>query len=85
MLRASNHQLVGKMKRGREFDSRPGHENFLCPGRECMVSPPSKLKMLTGSVCVLLSSVSSKLIKIKVNLIFATASSCEKNKIAGER
>ena len=32
-LRASTRQLVGKMKRGHEFDSRPGHENFLCPGR----------------------------------------------------
>ena len=27
-LSASNHQLVGKMKPGRKFDSRPGHENF---------------------------------------------------------
>ena len=34
-----------------------------------MVSPPSKLKMFTGSVCVLLTSVSLKLIKIKVKLI----------------
>ena len=32
-LRASNHQLVGKIKPSREFDCRPGHENFLCPGR----------------------------------------------------
>ena len=61
----SNHQLVGKMKPGREFDSRPGHENFLC----------SKLKMFTGSVCVLLTSVSLKLIKIKIKLIYATTSS----------
>ena len=33
-----------------------------------MISPPSKLKMFTGSVCVLLTSVSLKLIKIKINL-----------------
>ena len=31
-----------------------------------MISPPSKLKMFTGSVCVLLTSVSLKLIKIKI-------------------
>ena len=48
-----------------------------------MVSPPSKLKMFTGSACVLLTSVSLKLIKIK--LIYATTSSWEKNKMAGER
>ena len=63
------------MKPGREFDSRPEHENFLCPGRACMVSPPSKLKMFTGSVCVLLTSVSLKLMKIKIQLIYATTSS----------
>ena len=40
-LRASNHQLVGKMKPGREFDSRPGHENFLCPGRAWFLLLPS--------------------------------------------
>ena len=42
----------------------------------CLISPSSKLKMFTGSVCVLLSGVSLKLIKIK--LIYATTSSCEK-------
>ena len=48
-----------------------------------MVSPPSKLKIFTGSVCVLLTSVSLKLITIK--LIYATTSSWEKNKMPGER
>ena len=42
------------------------------------VSPPSKLKMFTGSVCVLLTSVSLKSIKIK--LIYPTSSSWEKTK-----
>ena len=42
--------------------------------RASMVSPPSKLKMFTGSVCVLLISVSLKLIKIKIKLIYATMS-----------
>ena len=50
-----------------------------------MVSPPSKLKMFTGSVCELFTSVSLKFIKIKIKLIYATTSSCEKNKMAGER
>ena len=72
------------MKPGREFDSRPGSENFLCPGR-AWFSSPSKLKMFTGSVCVLLTGVSLKLIKIKIELIYGTTSSCEKNKMAGER
>ena len=72
------------MKPGREFDSRPGRENFLCPGR-AWFSSPSKLKMFTGSVCVLLTGVSLKLIKIKIELIYGTTSSCEKNKMAGER
>ena len=40
-----------------------------------MVSPPYKLKMFTGSVCVLLTIVSLKLIKIKIKLIYATTSS----------
>ena len=40
-----------------------------------MVSPPYKLKMFTGSVCVLLTIVSLKLIKIKIELIHATTSS----------
>ena len=32
----------GKMKRGgREFDSRPGHKNFLCPGRAWFLLLPS--------------------------------------------
>ena len=35
-------------------------------------------------VCVLLTSVSLKLIKIKIKLIYATTSSWEKNKMAGE-
>ena len=43
-----------------------------------MVSPPFKLKMFTGSVCVLLTSVSLKLITIKIELIYATTSSQEK-------
>ena len=51
------------MNPGREFDSRPGHEFPL--SRASMVSPPSKLKMFTGSVCVLLTSVSLKLKKNK--------------------
>ena len=50
--------------------------------RASMVSPRSKLKLFTESVCVLLTSVSLKLIKIK--LIYATTSSWEKNKMAGE-
>ena len=37
--------------------------------RASMVSPPSKLKMLTGRVCVLLTSVSLKLTKLKIKLI----------------
>ena len=45
-----------------------------------MVSPPSKLKMFTGSVYVLLTSVSLKLITIKIKLIYATTSSWEKTK-----
>ena len=36
--------------------------------RASMVSPPFKLKMFSVSVCVLLTSVSLKLIKIKINL-----------------
>ena len=46
--------------------------------RASMVSPPSKLKMFTGSVCMLLTSVSLKLTKIKIKLIYATTSSWEK-------
>ena len=42
---------------GREFDSCQGHGNFLCPGRAWFLTP-SKLKMFTGNVCVLLTSVS---------------------------
>ena len=53
--------------------------------RASMISPPSKLKMFTGSVCVLLISVSLKLIKIKITLIYATMSLWEKNKMAVER
>ena len=40
-LRVSNRQLVGKMKPGREFDSRLGLENFLCPGRAWFLLLPS--------------------------------------------
>ena len=40
-----------------------------------MVSPPYKLKMFTGSVCVLLTSVSLKLIKLQMKLIYPTTSS----------
>ena len=58
---------------GREFDSCPGHGNFLSGAS--MVSPPSKLKMFTGYLCVLLTSVSLKLVKIKTKLIYATMSS----------
>ena len=43
-----------------------------------MVTPPSKLKMFPGSVCVLLTSVSLKLIKIRIKLIYPTTSSWEK-------
>ena len=45
--------------------------------RASMISPPSKLKVFTGSV-------SLKSIKIKIKLIYATSSSWEKNKMAGE-
>ena len=64
------------MKPGREFDSRQGHENFLCPGRAWFLLLPSWKYSL--EVCVLLTSVSLKLIKIKINLIYATTSSWEK-------
>ena len=40
-LRASNHQLVGKMKLGHETNSHPGHENFLCPRRAWFLLLPS--------------------------------------------
>ena len=43
--------------------------------RVSMVSPSFKLKMFTGSVCVLLTRVSLKLIEIKIKLIYATTSS----------
>ena len=43
-----------------------------------MVSPPFNMKIFTGSVCVLLTSVSLKLIKIKIQLIYTTTSSWEK-------
>ena len=42
--------------------------------RVSMVSPSFKLKMFTGSVCVLLTSVS----EIKIKLIYATTSSWQK-------
>ena len=45
-----------------------------------MVSLLFKLKMFTGGVCVLLNSVSLKLVKIKIKLIYATTSSWENNK-----
>ena len=50
-----------------------------------MVSPPSKLKMFTVSVCVLLTSVPLNLVKRKIKSIYATTSSWQKNKMAGER
>ena len=59
----------------------PGVRKFSL-SRASVISPPSKLKMFTGSVCVLLTSVSLKLIKIK--LIYVTTSSWEKNKMACE-
>ena len=43
--------------------------------RANMVSLPSNLKMFTGSVCVLLTSVLLKLIKIKIKLSYTTTSS----------
>ena len=51
--------------------------------RASMISPPSKLKMFTGSVCVLLTSVSLKLTKIKIKLIYATTSSWGKKQNGG--
>ena len=71
---------------GREFNSRRGYEIFRCPGRALpnfIVSPPSKLKMFTGTVCVLLTSVSLKLIKIKIKFIYAKTSSWQKKKNGG--
>ena len=59
----------------------PGVRKFSL-SRASMISPPSKLKMFTGSVCVLRTSVSLELIKIK--LIYAITSSREKNKMARE-
>ena len=56
---------------GREYNSRLKFSL----SRASMNSSPSKLKMFTGSVCVLLTSVSLKLIKIKIKLIYATTSS----------
>ena len=52
----------------------PGVRKFSL-SRASMVSPPFNMKMFTGSVCVLLTSVSLKLIKIKIKLIYATTSS----------
>ena len=52
----------------------PGVRKFSL-SRASMISPHSKLKMFTGSVCVLLTSVSLKLIKIKIKLIYATTGS----------
>ena len=43
--------------------------------RASMISSPSKLKMFPVRVYVLLTSVSLKLIKIKIKLIYATTSS----------
>ena len=51
----------------------PGLRKFSL-SRASMASPPFKLKMFTESVCVLLTSVSLNLIKIKIKLIYATAS-----------
>ena len=47
--------------------------------RVSMVSPSFKLKMFTGSVCVLLTSVS----EIKIKLIYATTSSWQKKQNGG--
>ena len=52
-------------------------ESFRCPGRAWFLLL-SIWKMFTGSVCVLLTSVSLKLIKIKIQLIYTTTSSWEK-------
>ena len=51
--------------------------------RVSMVSPSFKLKMFTGSVCVLLARVSLKFIEIKIKLIYATTSSWEKKQNGG--
>ena len=74
------------------LQNEPGSRVRFSPGawkfplsRTSMVSSPSKLKMFTGSVCVLLTSVSLKLIKLKIKLIYATTSSWGKKKMAGER
>ena len=71
------------MKPGREFDSRPGMKISFVPGEHDFSS--FQVEIFTWSVCVLLTSVPLKLIKIKVKLIYATTSSWEKNKMAGER
>ena len=57
MVRTSD--LVFRGSRVR-FSPRAGKFSL---SRASMVSPPSKLKMFTGSVCVLLISVSLKIIK----------------------
>ena len=52
----------------------PGIRKFSL-SRASMVSPPFNLKMFSGSVCVLLTSVSLKLIKIEIKLIYTTTTS----------
>ena len=50
-----------------------GTKIFFVPGEHGFSS--FQVKMFTGSVCVLLTSVSLKLTKIKIKLIYATTSS----------
>ena len=52
----------------------PGVRKFPL-SRVSIVSPSFKLKMFTGRVCVLLTSVSLKLIEVKIKLIYPTTSS----------
>ena len=68
----------GQNEAGSRFRFSPGFPL----SRASMVSPSSKLKMFTGGVCVLVTNVSLKLIKIK--LIYATTSLREK-KMTDER
>ena len=60
----------------------PGVRKFSL-SRASMVSPPFKLKMFTGSVCVLLTSVLINKNKNKNNL--RNHEFVRKNKMAGER
>ena len=58
-----------------------GTKIFFVPGEDGFSS--FQVKMFTGSVCVLVTVVSLKLIKIKIKLIYATTSSCEKKQNGG--